>query len=135
MLDTNFCIRIFRDQIPHIDSIMNSHASELVLSTIVVHELLFGAAKSARPAHHRGRVDDFASRLTVLDFDTGAAEHAGDIRATLARAGFAIGGFDALIAGHARSRSLIVVTENTSEFGRVAGLRCENWFADGASAG
>ena len=53
--------------------------------------------------------------------------HAGDIRATLEREGRAIGGYDVLTAGHARSRVLVVVTGNLGEFARVDGLRCEDW--------
>jgi tRNA(fMet)-specific endonuclease VapC len=78
-------------------------------------------------------VDRFAARLKVLPFDVLAAEHAAEIRAALERIGQKIGPHDPLIAGHARSRGLIVVTGNIREFSRVDGLRCENWFpvADG----
>jgi tRNA(fMet)-specific endonuclease VapC len=64
---------------------------------------------------------------TRLSFDIAAAHHAADIRATLERQGRAIGGYDILIAGHARSRALIVVTGNRGEFDRVPGLQCEDW--------
>ena len=90
-------------------------------------ELLHGAAKSARPIENRTEVERFANRLEVLPFDADAAAHAGDIRATLEREGRQIGGYDVLIAGHARSRGLIVVTGNLGEFDRVDGLRCEDW--------
>jgi len=69
----------------------------------------------------------FAARLDVLPFDADAADHAADIRANLERRGQTIGGYDLLIAGHARSRGLIVVTGNPGEFRRVDGLRCEDW--------
>nr|WP_306455782.1 PIN domain-containing protein [Sphingomonas melonis] len=92
-------------------------------------ELLHGAAKSARPAENRRAVEGFAARLEVLAFDADAAAHAGDIRATLERQGRSIGSYDVLIAGHARSRGLIVVTANLGEFTRVDGLRCEDWLA------
>jgi tRNA(fMet)-specific endonuclease VapC len=67
--------------------------------------------------------------LEVLAFDEAAADHAADIRATLERKGQPIGGYDLLIAGHARSRGLTVITGNVSEFGRIDGLRCEDWLA------
>ena len=70
-----------------------------------------------------------AARLEVLAFDAEAAAHAADIRATLERRGLPIGGYDLLIAGHARSRGLIVVTNNVREFARVDGLRIEDWQA------
>ena len=90
-------------------------------------ELLHGAAKSARPDANRREVESFASRLEVLPYDLAAAHHAADIRETLERQGRSIRGYDLLIAGHARSRGLIVVTGNRGEFERVEGLRCEDW--------
>ena len=68
-----------------------------------------------------------AERLTVADFDGRAAAHAADIHADLERRGLLIGPYDILIAGHARSLGLIVVTGNLGEFRRVDGLRCEDW--------
>lgn len=127
MLDTNLCIRVLRDRPPEIRSRFNAEADGLCISTIVLTELLHGAAKSARPAENRMAVERFAARLEVLAFDDAAAAHAGDIRAELERRGRAIGGYDVLIAGHARSRGLIVVTGNLGEFERVDGLRCEDW--------
>ena len=105
----------------------NREADGLAISTIILTELLHGPAKSARPEAHRPEVENFASRLEVLAYDAAAAYHAADIRATLERQGRSIGGYDVLIAGHARSRALIVVTGNRAEFGRVEGLRCEDW--------
>lgn len=130
LLDTDLCIRVLRDRPPQARVRFNASADELTTSTVVLTELLHGAAKSARPDHNRREVERFAARLTVLDFDATAAAHAADIRAGLERQGLAIGGYDVLIAGHARSRGLIVVTGNLREFSRVDGLRCEDWLAD-----
>lgn len=127
LLDTNLCIRVLRDRPPAIRDRFNQDADALAISTIVLTELLHGAAKSARPEHNRREVERFAARLEVLTFDAAAADHAADIRAALERRGRPIGGYDLLIAGHARSRGLIVVTGNLAEFGRVEGLRCEDW--------
>ncbi len=127
LLDTNLCIRVLRDRPPSLRGRFNQEADALALSTIVLTELLHGAAKSARPEANRREVENFASRVEVLAYDAGAAYHAADIRATLERQGRAIGGYDILIAGHARSRGLIVVTGTRGEFDRVDGLRCENW--------
>ena len=129
MLDTNLCIRVLRDRSVQVRERFNQEADGLCISTIVLTELLHGAAKSARREHHRREVERFAGRLDVLGFDAAAADHAADIRADLERRGQPIGGYDLLIAGHARSRGLIVVTGNLSEFGRVDGLRCEDWLA------
>ena len=130
LLDTNFCIRVLRDRPPGLRERFNAEADSLCISTIVLTELLYGAAKSARPEHNRQQVEHFAARLEVLPFDQEAADHAADIRAILEREGRMIGGYDVLIAGHARSRGMIVVTHNMREFTRVDGLRCEDWEAD-----
>ena len=127
MLDTKLCIRVLRDRPKSLRSRFNSEADGLGISTIVLTELLHGAAKSARPHHNRREVERFAGRLEVLSFDADAAAHAADIRAALERPGLRIGGNHLLIAGHARSRGVILVTENLGESNRVEGLRCEDW--------
>ena len=129
LLDTNLCIRVLRDRPASLRDRFNSDADSLCISTVVLTELLHGAAKSARPEHNRREVENFAARIDVLPFDAAAAAHAADIRADLERQGLMIGGYDLLIAGHARSRGLIVVTGNLGEFSRVEGLRCEDWLA------
>jgi tRNA(fMet)-specific endonuclease VapC len=130
MLDTNLCIRVLRDRPAGLRARFNAEADGLCISTIILTELLHGAEKSDRPAINRGKVEQFAARLVVLPFDVDAAAHAADIRATLERKGTSIGGYDVLIAGHARSKGLVVVTGNLAEFSRVDGLRCEDWLAD-----
>ena len=129
LLDTNLCIRVLRDRPSTLRDRFNNAVDALCISTIVLSELLHGAAKSARPDHNRREVERFAARLEVLPFDVDAAGHAADIRASLERRGQTIGGYDVLIAGHARSRGLIVVTGNLGEFGRVEALQCEDWLA------
>ena len=127
LLDTNLCIRVLRDRAPALRVRFNKEADGLSISTIVLTELLHGAAKSARPDSNRRAVENFAARLEVLPYDAAAAHHAADIRAALERKGRPIGSYDALVAGHARSRGLVVVTGNRGEFDRVDGLRCEDW--------
>lgn len=129
LLDTNLCIRVLRDRPRAVRDRFNLEADGLCISTIVLSELLHGAAKSDLPEHNRREVERFAARLEVLAFDDAAAAHAADIRATLERRGQPIGGYDLLVAGHARSRGLTVITGNLSEFGRIDGLRCEDWLA------
>jgi tRNA(fMet)-specific endonuclease VapC len=129
MLDTNLCIRVLRDRPAGLRPKFNAEAETLCISTITLAELLHGAAKSARPAENRREVERMADRLAVLDFDSRAAGHAGDIHADLERRGLLIGPYDILIAGHARSQGLVVITGNLSEFGRVDGLRSEDWMA------
>jgi tRNA(fMet)-specific endonuclease VapC len=127
MLDTDLCIRVLRDRPPGLRERFNAEAASLCVSTVTLGELLFGAEKSARPVETRTEVERFAARLSVLPFDEAAAAHFGEIRATLQRSGQVIGAYDLMIAGHARSRGLVVVTGNLREFQRVAGLRAEDW--------
>jgi tRNA(fMet)-specific endonuclease VapC len=105
----------------------NQESDSLCISAIVMTELLHGAAKSTRPQDNRREVEHFAARLEVLPFDVDSAGHAADIKAALERRGRIIGPYDLLVAGHARSRGLVVVTGNLREFTRVEGLRAEDW--------
>jgi len=130
LLDTDTCIRVIRERPPALRERFNAEADSLCISMVTLGELLFGAEKSARPAANRRTVEDFAARLEVLPFDADAAAHFADIRAALERQGKPIGSYDLMIAGHARSRGLVVVTHNQREFQRVDGLRTEDWFAD-----
>ena len=127
MLDTNLCIRVLRDRPQSLRARFNAEAGHMALSAIVLSELLYGAEKSARPQAHRDAVERFANRLAVIPFDESAAAHAAEIRADLARKGLQIGSYDVLIAGHARTCGLVVVTGNLREFQRVEGLRSEDW--------
>lgn len=131
MLDTNLLIRILRDRPSCIRHRFNQEAESLCMSTIVLTELLHGAQKSAKPAENCQKVERLVDRLHLLPFDAEAAAHAADIKVVLEKQGQVIGGFDVLIAGHARSRGLVVVTRNLREFNRVDGLRCEDWLEEG----
>lgn len=127
MLDTNLCIRVLRDRPAGLRERFNAEAANLCVSTVTLGELLYGAERSSRPSHARHEVEAFTARLDVLAFDGDAAAHYADIRADLERRGLVIGPYDLMIAGHARSRGLVVVTGNLGQFSRVAGLRAEDW--------
>ena len=127
MLDTNIVIYVLKRRPIEVLTIFNHHVGQMCISAITLAELLHGVEKSARPTHNLAQVDDFVSRLEVLDYTAKAAAHYGDIRGTLEKQGNSIGVNDLHIAGHARSEGLILVTNNTKEFTRVAGLRIENW--------
>jgi tRNA(fMet)-specific endonuclease VapC len=100
----------------------------LAVSTIVLFELYFGAAKSAFPERNARRIAEFASStIRVLGFEAEDAAEAGEIRNHLKRAGTPIGPYDVLIAAQARRRNAILVTANTREFARVPGLKLEDW--------
>jgi len=100
----------------------------LAISSVVLFELRYGAAKSARPERNAQRIIDFLSGpIEVLPFAPADAEEAGDIRAELERAGTPIGPYDVLIAAQARQRDALLVTANEREFARVPRLRHEDW--------
>ncbi len=130
LLDTNLCIRVLRDRPRGLRVRFNAEAEALCISTIVLTELLHGAERSAKRTENRREVEHFAARLDVLPFDSDAASHSAEIRASLERRGQSIGAYDLLIAGQARSRGLVVVTGNLGEFSRVEGLRSEDWLTD-----
>ena len=130
LLDTNLCIRVIRDRPAGLRSRFNAEASGLCISDVVLYELLYGAEKSVKPAEGRQAVERFVARLDVLPYDSEAAAHTADIRAALERRGLPIGAYDLMIAGHARSRGFVVITNNLREFERVEGLRSEDWLAE-----
>ncbi len=127
MLDTNIAIYVIKRRPPEMLEVFNRHAGDMCLSSVTLAELLHGAEKSERKAHNLRQVEDFVSRLDVLEYGPKAAAHYGDIRADLERKGKPIGVNDLHIAGHARSEGLILVTNNVREFERVVALRTENW--------
>uniref|UniRef100_UPI004055C5F3 type II toxin-antitoxin system tRNA(fMet)-specific endonuclease VapC n=1 Tax=Candidatus Electronema sp. TaxID=2698783 RepID=UPI004055C5F3 len=127
ILDTNIVIYVIKRRPIEILETFNRHAGQMCISSITFAELIHGAEKSAKPEHNLRQIEDFTSRLEVLDYGSKAALHYGDIRADLERRGMTIGVNDLHIAGHARSEGLTLVTNNLREFERVAGLRLENW--------
>jgi tRNA(fMet)-specific endonuclease VapC len=127
MLDTNICIFTIKNKPQIVREAFNRHEGQLGISTITLMELIYGAEKSAAPEKNLAVVEGFAARLEIFAFDNEAAAHTAMIRSELAKAGTPIGPYDQMIAGHARSRGFIVVTNNVREFDRVPGLRVEDW--------
>jgi tRNA(fMet)-specific endonuclease VapC len=127
MLDTNICIYTIKNQPPQVREAFISHQDQMSVSTVTAMELIFGAEKSAAPEKNLQVIESFLARLAVLDYDLHAAEHTGQLRAEVQKIGKPIGPYDQMIAGHARSLGLIVITNNEREFDRVPGLRVENW--------
>ena len=127
MLDTNIANYVIKIRPMEVLEIFNRNVGRMCISSITLAELMHGVEKSAKPEHNLQQVEDFVSRLTVLEYGNKAAAHYGDIRAVLERKGTPIGVNDLHIAGHARSEGLTLVTNNFNEFQRVAGLRLENW--------
>lgn len=129
MLDTNTCIFTIKNRPESVREAFTRHQGQLCISTVTLMELIYGAEKSSSPERNLAVIEGFAARLEVLKYGLEAAAHTGQLRAELARAGQQIGPYDQMIAGHARSLGLIVVTSNRREFDRVPGLRVEDWIA------
>ena len=128
LLDTNACIDYLTGRYPRVVTrIQGSSPEDLFLSVVVVAELRYGADHSARRRSNHSRIDALVQEIEPLDFDLRAAATYGRVRAQLEAGGTRIGPNDMLIAAHALSRGLTVVTDNTAEFRRVKGLKVENW--------
>lgn len=127
LLDTNIVIYIIKRRPIEALHIFNNHASHMALSTISLAELMHGAENSSQVARNLQTIEDFCSRLEVLPYTAKAAQHYGQIRAALEKAGQPVGINDLHIAAHARSEGLTVVTNNLREFEKVPGLMVENW--------
>lgn len=107
-----------------------AHGTPLLLSTIVLYELEYGACKSAHPERNLARIGDFlVSVAAIVPLDVEDAREAGDIRAFLEAKGTPIGPYDVLIAAQARRRRIALVTGNRREFDRVPGLVMTDWTA------
>ena len=133
LLDTNAVIAIINRRPEVVRKRFTEHQAAgalLAISSIVVFELRFGVANSPRRNFNAQLLDGFLAGLSsVLDFDSTDADAAGAIRADLAKRGTPIGPYDVLIAGQALRHGATLVTANTAEFSRVAGLAVENWAA------
>jgi tRNA(fMet)-specific endonuclease VapC len=127
LLDTNIVIYIIKRRPIEVLQTFNQHAAHMAISSITLAELMHGAEKSSKPTYNLAVIEDFCSRLEILQYGTKAAMHYGSIRAVLEKAGQPIGINDLHIAAHARSEGLILVTNNLREFERVPALQLENW--------
>ena len=128
LLDTNAWVDYLTGRYPRLVArVQRSSPEDLRLNSVVVAELRYGADHSARRRTNHARIDALLDEIECLDFDLSAATTYGRLRARLEAAGTPIGPNDMLIAAHALSRGLTVVTDNVGEFGRVKGLKIENW--------
>ena len=129
MLDTNMVIYTMKNRPEQVRRHFKQHQGQMCISSVTLGELIYGAECSQQPERNLADMEAMTARLDVLPFDSRAASHFGQVRAELRRAGQPIGPYDMMIAGHARSLGLILVTNNLKEFIRVQGLRFENWAA------
>jgi tRNA(fMet)-specific endonuclease VapC len=126
LLDSNAVIGLLKAHVQLWNRVNRYQDTEIVLSSIVAHELFYGAFRSQNRAGSLARVD--ALRFPILPFDADA-RRAGEVRAALATAGTPIGPYDVLIAGQACHRGLVLVTRNLRESSRVPRLAVEDWEA------
>jgi tRNA(fMet)-specific endonuclease VapC len=122
MLDTNIVIYTIKNRPSKVKALFKKNSGQMAISTITFGELIYGAEKSEQVERNLADIESMSARLEVL-----AATHFGQLRAELAKSGNQIGPYDQMIAGHARSLGLILITNNTREFKRVPGLRVDNW--------
>lgn len=128
MLDTDTCSYVMkRSSDPLLKRLRKTPVNEVCISVITNCELLFGVEISPRRHQDAAAVEAFLQYVEVLDFPNEASAHYAKIRAELKTRGMMIGANDLLIAAHARSLGLTLVTNNTREFGRVPKLKIENW--------
>jgi tRNA(fMet)-specific endonuclease VapC len=127
LLDTNIVLDLIRNPsgVVH-DCIARVGEETVCVSIVVAAELRFGARKR-NSAKLTERVEAILDSIAVLPFEAPVDLHYADIRGILESAGDPIGPNDLLIAAHARTLDLTVVTANFTEFSRVPGLRVENW--------
>ncbi len=131
LLDTNTCIRYINGRSQTIaDKLDSLSDGDTVVCAVVRAELLFGAFRSQNPAKTIAGQKQFLNLFISLPFDDAAAEYYGQIRADLANKGTPIGGNDLMIAAIALANGLVLVTHNTREFSRIAGLQIEDWEVD-----
>jgi tRNA(fMet)-specific endonuclease VapC len=131
LLDTNVCIAVINGTPQHVVDHFNVEArggAGVFVSTVSNFELWYGIEKSQRREFNRIRLEIFlAGSVQLLPFVEEDSVRAGEVRARLERLGTPVGSFDTLIAGQALARGLVLVTHNVEEFGRVPGLRVEDW--------
>jgi len=131
LLDTNACIALINGTESNVRRRFQRAVARdnvILLSSIVAFELWYGVAKSQRKDSNTRRLEAFfAGPLEWMLFDEEDARAAGAVRAELEAIGKPIGAYDVLLAGQARRRGSTLVTSNAKEFGRVAGLKWEDW--------
>ena len=128
LLDTSVCVELIRGRRARLlKRLAERPTRDFALSSITVAELQYGVWKSPQTTQERAALDEFLGPLAILEFDFAATEAYGRIRAHLESMGTPIGALDMLIAAHAVSRDVTLLTRNLKEFNRVPGLKAEDW--------
>jgi tRNA(fMet)-specific endonuclease VapC len=128
ILDTNICVYIIKKKPIHVfEKFKSLTIGSIGISSISLAELQYGIAKSSKPEKNQEALYKFITPLEILDFDYMASIEYGKIKTGFEKRGLSIGPLDTLIASHAMSLDLTLVTNNEREFERIKGLRIENW--------
>lgn len=128
--DTNACIALLRGRTLRLAERWRTvRAADIVLCSVVIYELRHGAERSGNPAAEHAKLDVFLRPFVSLPFDDACARRCAEIRRELERTGEPIGPHDLQIAAVALHHGLTLVTHNTREFGRIHGLKLDDWEA------
>lgn len=128
LLDTNICIYIAKRKPASVASrFARLRPGEVGMSVITYLELVYGAQKSQHAEENLARIELLEQLIPAQPLDRTVGAQYGSVRTELERKGSPIGAYDLLIAAHALSLGLTLVTNNTREFSRIAGLHLENW--------
>lgn len=128
LLDTNICIYLIRQKPLEVLQKFNTYkVGDIGISSITVAELEFGVQKSQFPQRNQQALTQFLLPLEIVNFDCAAAVVYGNLRAILEKRGTPIGSLDTLIAAHALSLQVTLITNNVREFNRVPNLKLDNW--------
>ena len=131
LLDTNTCIRYLNGRSLAVFKRLNETSeADVCVCSVVKFEMRYGALRSNAVEKTLAQQERFLNRFVSLEFDDEAHIYAAKIRVDLARVGTPVGPYDLLIASIALANNLILVTHNTSEFGRIAHLSIEDWETD-----
>ena len=128
LIDTNICIYIMNNHPSEVlEKFKHVSVGEVGISSVSVSELYYGAFKSKEIKQNIKRLEEFLYPFEIVAYDECASREYGKVRSQLEKKGQVIGPLDMLIAAHAISRKLTVITNNTKEFKRIRSLRVENW--------
>jgi tRNA(fMet)-specific endonuclease VapC len=128
MLDTDISSYIMkRSNDAVLDRLRRVAVQDVCISAVTKSELMYGVEVSPHRQQDQAALDAYLRHVAVLDYPGDAALHYGRIRAALKLNGTMIGANDLFIAAHAQALGLMLVTNNTREFGRVQDLTLENW--------
>lgn len=128
LIDTNICIYLMNNRSPElIQKFKDTEIGQIGISSITISELYSGLSKSKNQEFNLKRLEEFLVPFEILAYDEIASKYYGEIRYDLEKRGEVIGPLDLLIAAHALSRNLVLITNNEKEFRGIKLLKVENW--------